>query len=88
MLGQIVSGRFKKSFYRCGTEVKISWFIEWVADSVYSERSKQEDIKVGTVKTGGSCISDVALTQLLVKKYVLGPWLDGMDCSARISHNW
>ena len=70
---------FQEIVYRCGTEVKISWFIKWVADSVYSERIKQEHIKVATVKTGGSSISDVALTQLLVKKYVLGSWLDGMD---------
>ena len=48
---------FQEFVFRCGTEVKISWFIKWVADSVHSERIKQEHIKVGTVKTGGGRVS-------------------------------
>ena len=68
--------KLQEVVYRCGTARKISWLMTAVQDWILTERVNAKDVTVASLKTGAKSISDIALMQLSLRDYLLGPWMD------------
>ena len=76
--------KLQEVVYRCQKESKIVWVMAALDDGVHSGRYENEDITMSALKTGKQSITDVVLTGLALKNYLLGSWLDGRDFPAYI----
>ena len=64
---------------RCGRPGRITWFMQYVKDSLESKRLACDDYSVAAIKTGSRSLSDCAMMQLAMKKHLLTQWLDAKD---------
>ncbi len=64
---------------RCGTKQKMIWVMASIADWLQQGKIECRDVTSTTMKSGGRSSTDIALTTLSLKTYLLGPWLDSKD---------
>ena len=68
--------KLQEVVYRCNKGPKMYWFMRSMQDAVESGKVTAGDISNAAIKTGTRSMSDVCLTGLAMKRYLLGEWLD------------
>ena len=64
---------------RCGKPARITWFMQYMKDSLESKRLACDDYSVAAIKTGSRSYSDCAMMQFSMKRHLLTQWLDAKD---------
>lgn len=64
---------------RGGTPARITHIMETVDDWIAIGKITDKDVTHSSLKTGKNSLSDVALQQLLLRKHLLGPFLDSLN---------
>ena len=61
------------------------WAMQCIDDGLESGKfSSPTEITTPTIRHGPRSISDAIMTQLSLKKYILGEWLDGLDAPTHV----
>ena len=68
--------KLQEVVYRCGKPRKILWLMAAVSDWIHSGKFDAKDITVNSLKSGPRSVSDIALQQLALRDFLLGPWMD------------
>ena len=71
--------KLQEVVYRCGKPRKILWLMAAVSDWIHCGKCTAKDITVSSLKTGQRSVSDIALQQLAMRDYLLGPWMDSKN---------
>jgi len=65
--------------YRRGKPRNILWLMAAVSDWIHSGKFYAKDITVNLLKSGPRSVSDMALQQLALRDFLLGPWMDSQN---------
>ena len=71
--------RLRELIQRCSKKDKILWTMQSLADNFKSGKYAQHDISITTLKAGPKSVTDVTITTLALRNYLLGPWMDNKD---------
>ena len=65
--------------YRRGKPRNIVWLMADVSDWAHSGKFDAKDTTVNLRKSGPRSVSDIALQQLALRDFLLGPWMDSQN---------
>ena len=71
--------KLQEVVYRCGKPRNILWLMAVVSDWIHSGKFDAKDITVNLRKSGPWIVSNIAVQQLALRDFLLGPWMDSQN---------